>query len=899
MKEYILEISKYVLTISMACYSFSCFIAFLYRGQKRGIYIVQNLLLFFIQGISFLDLFLVSRKEEYLILYAAIQVFLLLVLGIVPKLYPNCHRLFLNNMCMLLGSGLCIISRLSLNKAGKQYIIVFASLVVALLVPYVLRKFRFIKRITWVYAVLGIGMLGTVLIMGEVTHGSKISFTVGGLTFQPSEFVKVCFVFFLAGALRKNTSLKRVVLTGLVAGIHVMILVLSRDLGSALIFFTAFLFVIFVTSGKYRYLVTGMAGGSAAACMAYYLFEHVQVRVLAWRDPWSYIDAQGYQITQSLFAVGSGSWFGMGLMRGNPTAIPYVETDFVFSAICEEFGVIFGICLVLVCISCFMIMMQIALNEEDRFYRTIAIGIGIMYIFQIFLTIGGGIKFIPLTGVTLPFISYGGTSMVTTIVSFFIIQGIHMRNGESTGSKEILASTALFVSLFIGMIGYLGHFVATSEQDMINNSYNSRQKILLERNYRGAILSGDGEVLAHTVEDETGKDIREYPFGNLFSHVVGYASKGRMGVEAVANYYLINSNTSLADKVKNDIRGRKNPGDTVYTTLDVKIQQVAEEQLGSNQGAVIVSEVETGKILAMVSHPDFDPNAIEEIWNDLINNNNSSVLVNRATQGLYPPGSTFKIFTALEYIRENPEHFKQYRYQCAGFYEENNSRINCYHGTCHGELDLTYSFAKSCNASFAHMGLQLNPGQFSNTLEELLFGKELPIALSHSKSSIAIKEEMTAGEVMQTVIGQGQTQITPIHLHLISSAIANNGVLMKPYVIDRVENHSGKLIKSFKPDEYGSILTQDEAHILRDMMHSAVENGTAYRLAGLEYTAAGKTGSAEYNNKKEDSHAWFTGFAPADAPEVCVTVIVEGAGSGGDYAVPIAKAVLDTCFAEK
>lgn len=899
MQEYILEITKYVLTVSMTCYSFICIIALLCRSQRRVVYLVQNVLMFIIQSISFLDLFLVSRNVEYIIIYIALQLFILLALCIVPKLYPDCHRLLLNNMCMLLGIGLCIVSRLSLNKAGKQYTIVVASFIVALAVPYLLMKLRFIKRIAWAYAVSGIGILGTVFVMGEVTHGSKISFVVGGLTFQPSEFVKILFVFFLAAALQNNTSLRQLIVAGLFAGIHVIILVISRDLGCALIFYAVFLFVVFVATGKYRYFIAGMIGGSAAACMAYYLFEHVQVRVLAWRDPWSYIDAQGYQITQSLFAVGSGSWFGMGLMRGKPTTIPYVETDFVFSAICEEFGVIFGICVIFVCISCFMAMMQIALSEEDRFYRGIAMGIGIMYIFQIFLTIGGNIKFIPLTGVTLPFVSYGGTSIVVTMLFFFIMQGIYMRKGESTGRKEILVTTALFVALFIGMIGYLGRFVATSEQDMINNSYNPRQKILLERNYRGDILAGDGEVLARTVEDTEGNAIREYPFENLFSHIVGYESKGRMGVEAVANYYLINSNASLADKVKNNLRGKKNPGDTVHTTLNVEIQQIAEEQLGSNQGAVIVTEVKTGKVLAMVSHPNFDPNEIEEIWNSLVSDRNSSVLVNRATQGLYPPGSTFKTFTALEFIRENPEEVGLYRFQCPGFYEKNNSQINCYHGTAHGQLDLEYSFAKSCNASFANIGLYLDKEQFNNTLQELLFGKELPITLAYSKSSVAVKEDMTVAEVMQTVIGQGQTQMTPIHLHMITSAIANNGVLMNPYVIDRVESYSGTIVKNFKPVAYGQIMTSEETQILRKMMSSVVENGTAYKLKELEHPAAGKTGSAEYNNRKEDSHAWFTGFAPADDPQICVTVIVEGAGSGGEHAVPIAKVIFETYLEEK
>lgn len=464
---------------------------------------------------------------------------------------------------------------------------------------------------------------------------------------------------------------------------------------------------------------------------------------------------------------------------------------------------------------------------------------------------------------------------------------------------SILISSGLFTALFLFMIGFLAHFVAVNEQDMVNNSYNSRQEILLSQNYRGSIYSRDGEVLAETVLDAAQNETRVYPFENLFSHVVGYSTNGRMGVEAQANYYLINTNTSLSNKVANDMAGVKNPGDSVYTTLDVQIQEVADEQLSVYKGAVVVTEIATGKVLAMVSHPDFDPNEISDIWDSLLANDKSSVLVNRATQGLYPPGSTFKIVTALEYIRENPDSYEKYHFRCPGYFKYGNSRIGCYHGTNHGEVDFERSFAKSCNSSFANIGMGLDRDAFAKTLEDLLFDRELPLTLSYSKSSTAVSGDMTDNDMMQTSIGQGQTQITPIHLNMITNAIANDGVLMKPYVVDRVINNEGNVIKKFKSQEYGRLMSSEEARILREMMKAVVENGTATKLSGLNYTAAGKTGSAEYGAVKGESHAWFTGFAPAENPEVSVTIIVEGAGSGGDYAVPIARRIFDAYFREK
>lgn len=438
MQEYIIELSRYFIAIIMVVYTVSCFYALFYgEGRKHiWVYRLQNMLMFLVQGLGFLDLLLISEDIQYIFFFAFIQIFLFAAIMLVPMIYETANKLLLNNMCMLLGIGLCMVARLSFQKAIKQYAIALVSFVLSLFIPYLLGKIRVFKKFTWVYALLGIALLSVVLILGETNLGSKLSFSLGGITFQPSEFVKILFLFFLAGALWEDTSFLRILLTAVVAGVHVIVLVASRDLGSALIFFVGFVMVVFIASRNYLYLLAGVLGGGAASFAAYLLFDHVKTRVLAWRDPWRYIDAQGFQITQSLFAIGSGSWFGMGLLKGNPKAIPFVDADFIFSSICEEFGVIFGICLILICVNCFLVMMKVAGRICDRFYQIIVYGIGIVYIFQIFLTIGGGIKFIPLTGVTLPFISYGGSSIMTTMIMFFIIQGIYIRLQKMEGTKK-------------------------------------------------------------------------------------------------------------------------------------------------------------------------------------------------------------------------------------------------------------------------------------------------------------------------------------------------------------------------------------------------------------------------------------------------------------------------------
>lgn len=438
---YISEFSKYMIVLLIILYTYECFAALRFDNEERrnGIYIRQNLLMFAFHFSCFLVICFETGDMTYLFFYAFQQIALYAAVALYRMLYPKANRLVVNNMCMLLGIGFVILTRLDMGKAVKQFIIVTGSLAAALAIPYFVHKFRFLKNLKWIYAITGIAALSLVMILGRTTYGSKLSYSVFGITFQPSEFVKILFVFFIASALYQSCGFFEVFTTAVVAAAHVVVLVISRDLGSALIFFIVYVLMVFVATRNYFYLTAGIIGGSAAAYTAYRVFTHVQVRVQAWKDPWSVIDSAGYQITQSLFAISSGDWFGLGIYKGAPEAIPFVEADFIFSAIAEEFGIIFAICLILICVSSFIMFMNIAAALKDKFYQLAAFGLGVTYIFQVFLTIGGGTKFIPLTGVTLPLISYGGSSVLSTLVMFAIIEGLYMiRQEEIEEEKRIL-----------------------------------------------------------------------------------------------------------------------------------------------------------------------------------------------------------------------------------------------------------------------------------------------------------------------------------------------------------------------------------------------------------------------------------------------------------------------------
>ncbi len=462
-------------------------------------------------------------------------------------------------------------------------------------------------------------------------------------------------------------------------------------------------------------------------------------------------------------------------------------------------------------------------------------------------------------------------------------------------NKNILFITYLVVAAFACMIGYFGYFLQFRGETVINNSYNARLDRFADRIVRGELQSGDGRVLART--EAVGKsEQRSYPYGEVFAHVVGYSDYGKAGLEALANFYLLSSHMNLIERTVNELANVKNIGDNVVTTLNVDLQQTAYDALGGRKGAVVVMEPDTGKILAMVSQPGYDPNTLKENWDALISGGNTQAqLLNRAAQGLYPPGSTFKIITILEYIRENPNTWRDFTFQCDGRYECGDYTISCYHGNVHGSQTLEQAFANSCNGAFAALGQELDPGKMHELAEQLLFNKELPLPLAYNKSSFVMNSGADTWEVLQTSIGQGATQMSPVHNAIITAAVANGGILMKPYLIERVENGMGEEIHRFRPEAYGNLMTAQEADDLAGLMQKVVTEGTGSAVRTDSYTVAGKTGSAEFEAGRE-THAWFTGFAPANDPRLVVTVVVEEAGSGGQVAAPIARGIFDRYF---
>ena len=437
MQSLLFDLSKYVLAFLMAFYCLAAYVGYTTKEKKRGsIYFWQYFLCFIIHLLCYAILYVAYDDLKYIYLYASEFAYFFVVIVVYNLLYPKASKLLINNMCMLMVVGFVMIARLDFDKCVKQLIIAAISTVITFAIPAIFKKVKTFRNYAWIYCGIGLVLL-VILLLGNQVFGANLTITIGEFSVQPAEFVKITFILFVASAFNESTEFRQIVKVSILAAIHMLLLVVATDLGAALILFVVYLLMLYIATQKTRYVVCGMGAFAVASVLAYKLFNHVKVRVTVWLDPWSYIDTSGYQIAQALFAIGMGSWFGYGLTNGAPEKIPVAIKDFMFAAISEEFGIIFALALVLVCLNNLILIMNIASRCNTLFYRLVAIGIGVAYGFQVFLTVGGSIKLIPMTGVTLPFVSYGGSSILSSLVMFALINGLYnMRHDERETVNE-------------------------------------------------------------------------------------------------------------------------------------------------------------------------------------------------------------------------------------------------------------------------------------------------------------------------------------------------------------------------------------------------------------------------------------------------------------------------------
>ncbi len=362
-----------------------------------------------------------ATEDPRIILLTALQLLFLAVFAItINAMTLPASKALINNILLLLCFSFIFLERLSMERAIRQFSFSIMSLIIAAVIIAILRKIPSINRYMFVFAAVGIIALILVSLLGKVEYGAKLSLSIGNMSIQPSEFAKLSYIFFISGCIVTWKDYRGFLVAGIGAALHVLVLVFSKDLGTALIFLLTYVFLIFIAYKNYIVLTIELAVGITGGLLAYNLFPHIQTRFLAWSDPLSVIDNQGYQVSQSLFAIGTGGWFGSGLCNGMPTKIPVVVKDFIFAAVSEEMGTIVALCLILIYLCTAIMIFNVSYNCTYSFYMLVVSGFAIIFAIQTVLNIGGVIKFIPSTGVTLPFISYGGSSLLSMFIGIFI-----------------------------------------------------------------------------------------------------------------------------------------------------------------------------------------------------------------------------------------------------------------------------------------------------------------------------------------------------------------------------------------------------------------------------------------------------------------------------------------------
>lgn len=448
-------------------------------------------------------------------------------------------------------------------------------------------------------------------------------------------------------------------------------------------------------------------------------------------------------------------------------------------------------------------------------------------------------------------------------------------------NKRIIRVLIAISLLFLALVTYLLWFNMFRAKDVYTNSYNKRQWESEQQVQRGEIYSQDGVLLAETEIDGDAR-IRKYPKGRLYSHIIGYCSQvyGKTQLEMSHDDDLIGKGT--ISLTLNEIKH----GNNLNLTINDELQEYAYEQLDGRDGAIVAMEPTTGQILAMVSLPDFNPETIEKDWPSMMEDENSPFLA-RATQGLYPPGSTYKIVTAAG-VYDNG--MTTETFDDEGLFKKGDVTVYNYNKESFGKLDIKTAFEVSSNYVFCTLGYEMGADAVKAEAEKFGVNKSFEFDIPVSQSQIQYKK-MTDLDGALVSIGQGGLVMTPLHVAMMASAVANNGKMMKPYIVETVTTENGTVIGQTKPSVlYDSIGTAC-ADYIEDMMIGVVEDGTGTGAQISGITVAGKTGTAE--NETDKDHAWFVGYAPVENPTICVAVVLENAAtSGGKSAVPIAKNII-------
>lgn len=882
-------------------------------------------------------------------------------------LAPGADPAILPIVFVLSGIGITFVTRLAPELAMSQVMWLFISVAAMVAVLFFVPNLDNLARYKYTIGIVGVVLLLLPMLIGTEISGSKLWITFGGFSFQPGELAKILIVLFLAAYLAENRELLsassrhlgpftipriRMLFPMLVMwGVSLLVVVFERDLGSALLFFTMFVIMLYVATGRVSYVVVSIILLAIGGVLCYHLFSHVRVRVQIWLDPFKDPSGAGMQIVQSLYSLADGGLVGSGIGKGLPTLIPVVESDFIFSAIGEEMGLLGGSAILLLFMLLAVRGLTTAARAKSDMSAFTAVGLTASLSFQAFLIVGGVSRLLPLTGVTLPFMSQGGSSLLSSfiVVAFLlragdegtgrailpegngttanpsplmaagttsahaVVQGKHAHGRFTLGTPEggvlgrvalgnrltvLVTFFSLLFALLIANLTYVQVVRAPDYQQRSNNNHTIAKSAYVQR---GSIITSDGVTLAESLKQADGTYVRTYPQGTLAAHTVGYLSTryGATGIEASMNESLTgHADYSTWQNALYSLAGIQQPGNSVALTIDSRIQQAAENALKGRVGSIVVLDPKTGAVLAKASSPTYTYGDISKI---IENSDSNGELVDRSTQTLYTPGSTFKVVTLAQALEKGTANLDT-TYPAPGSMTIGNAAVTNIGTKDYGSLTLRQAFAYSANTVFGQLATQIGPQDLVARAKLFGYGSSLGQDFSTKTSLMPNPSEMTEWETAWSGIGQpvgnhaspAGPQTTVMQNAVTTAAIANGGVVMNPYVVDHVLSPEGITVSTTQPKSLGRAVSANTANSVKEAMLEVVQNGsgTSAQIRGTR--VAGKTGTAEAGHGIVDS--LFVGFAPYDNPTVAISICVEG--SSGDDVHGLASKLAGTVISQ-
>ena len=828
---------------------------------------------------------------------------------LVLRRLPGRDPLLLPAAALLSGWGMLMVGRVAPNFLARQATWLMIATLALVAVTEMGRDLRWLWRYRYTWLAAGLALLAATLILGGNPSGSgpRLWLGLGGAYFQPSEPLKLLMVVYLASYLAERRRL--LVSEGwrigpfhvpplayvgpLVAmfGLTVLLLGAQQDLGAAMLFFLTFLSMLYLATGQWGYVAAGLILFGAAGVVAYVGSTRLALRVNAWISPWSGAADWAFQVVQSLLAFGAGGILGEGLGLGWPTFIPAVHTDFTFAAIGESFGLV-GLVAVIALYGVILLRgFRAAARARRPFERFLAAGLTAGLIIQAWVIMAGNVKLAPIAGVTLPFLSYGGSSLVCSFIALGLLLRVASKGEEerapARAPREPIVRLAAVLGLALVILALAsGYWTVVRADWLAAREDNPRRVIHEQRIVRGRVLDREGRTLAGVAVAASGRITRTYPVPEA-APVVGYASLryGTGGIETAFDEVLRGeASRSSWEAGWAELLHRPPQGGDVQLTLDAELQRLAQEALGEEAGAAVVLDAKRGDVLAMASAPTYDAAQLEAQW-ETLREDPAAPLVNRATQGLYQPGSALQTAVVAQALEQGlvDDLTDDVGGDATEAVAVDGSQVECAVDPGEGAT-LADAYAAACPAPVGALGRRLGEDGLVAAVERwrLTTPPTLTIATEAADWS-----RDAISSTRQEAMGQGTLVVTPLHMALTAATVANEGTMPPPRLTLRVQTGDGSWEETITAGEGQAVISSAAAEALLAAWR---------RWDGLpEQGLPGHWGVAVAG--EGEPHAWFLGVSPPEGDHrYAVAVLLEHA-EVPERAVEVGRALLEAAAA--